>query len=124
MKKYIITVLVIAALVVIALCLMPGQQKSTMASSEEDAIAFYGVAVHGRTVTACMEPYGYPCRSTNATGENWYILRLPTARDWWGFYTVDDGQHCTPHVNMGWNGHDGWRADFCGNPNPSFCPCN
>lgn len=123
MKKYIIAALIIAVLVVVVLSLIPGQQKSTMAGSGEDLIAFYGVAVDGRTVTACREPYGYPCRSTNATYENWYILRLPTDPEWQGFYTVDDGQQCTPHFNCGWDGWNGSRHDFCGDPNPSNCPC-
>lgn len=123
MKRYIITVLIIAALVVIALSLIPGQQKSTMAGSGEDAIAFYGIALSGRTITACKEPELFLCRQANATYENWYILRLLTDPAWWGYYTVDDGTGCTPHFHIYWNGYNAVRLDFCTDPNPSNCPC-
>jgi hypothetical protein len=123
MKRYIISVLIIAVLVVIALSLIPGQQKSTMASSEEDAIAFYGVAKSGRIITACKEPLLSPCRQSNVTYENWYILRLPIDPVWVGYYTVDDGTGCTPYFHIYWNGYNSVRLDFCIDPNPSNCPC-
>lgn len=123
MKRYIITVLIIADLVVIALSLIPGQQKSTMAGSGEDAVAFYGIALSGRTITACKEPNLYPCDSTTAGYNNWYILRMEYSDPWKGTYTLDDGTGCTPYFHVPWNGHDGWRLDFCTDPNPSNCPC-
>lgn len=125
MKKYTISVLIIAVLVVIGLTLMPSQRKEIRASDSRMALAFFGTAVCSRTVTACKEPNLDRCGHATANSENMYYLDLPAQLDWLGLYTIDDGQSCTPHVNVPWlDFRFPSRADFCGDPDPNNCPCN
>jgi hypothetical protein len=122
MKKYFILGIVVVAVVAVWLSWSQGQMVPD--GSGGDLIAFYGTAKEGRIVTACKQPNGMPCKSTTATGANWYILRLPTEDPiWYGTYIVDDGTGCTPQEGV-WNQlHWGTRIDFC-TGEPSECPCD
>jgi hypothetical protein len=121
MKKYFILGIVVVAVVAVWLSWSQGQMAPDGGGG--DLPAFYGTAKYGRMVTACKKPDMFPCRSTNATSENWYILRLPKDLDWYGTYIVDDGTGCTPQEGV-WAPPPwpGVRIDFC-TGEPSECPC-
>jgi hypothetical protein len=121
MKKYFLGGIIVLAVVAIWLSWSQGQVVPQGGGG--DLPAFYGTAKDGRTVTACKKPNMFPCKSANATGENWYIIYLPTGNPtWYGTYIVDDGTGCTPQEGN-WNpSHSGTRIDFC-TGEPSQCPC-
>jgi hypothetical protein len=118
-------VLIIAILAVIGLTLIPNQRKEIRAGEGSPALAFFGTAVCGRTVTACREPNFDHCGQAVADSDNMYYMDLPPNSAWLGLYTIDDGQSCTPHFNVPWlDPRFPSRADFCGDPDPNNCPCH
>lgn len=101
MKRYFIFGVTVAALAVL-LCLSLGSRSV----ADPPSPSFYGKAVAGRTVTACMLPDFSPCYETRAKGNRTYQFPGDIEQ---GTYRLEDG--CQ------------WReATYTGNPvEVNFC---
>lgn len=116
MKKYFILGIIVIALVAIWL-ILPSAQMGPRGAGPP-AVAFYGTATTGFTVTACGYPQHFPCFEDIAEF-NYYLIYIPQGNE--GYYEIGDG--CQTKY-AGWDGDNPQKVDFCVNyPGQPECPC-